>query len=105
MAMNGFSPEERVERWYAEARKDADRLRSDAADRAELARIAEETGGDTLDWFKSRHSDANAHCVEVAFDGAATLVRDSQDRSGTVLGVGAAEWTALVRSLGSTGRP
>ena len=62
--MSSFSPDEAVERLYAQARKDAERLRSDGADRAESVRIAEEMGDRSLDWFKSNHSSAEpGHCI------------------------------------------
>lgn len=44
MVSSSHSPNEQVELLYAQASKDAERLRLDSVDRAELARIAEETG-------------------------------------------------------------
>ncbi|OLT28208.1 hypothetical protein BJF83_01760 [Nocardiopsis sp. CNR-923] len=51
-------------------------------------------------WAKSSHSDACAHCVEVAFSGPTVmLVRDTRNRAGAVLGVGASDWVRLVRLI------
>lgn len=47
---------------------------------------------------KSTRSDAGQDCVEVAdaVDGSAVRVRDSKDRRGGVIEIGASQWTAFV---------
>jgi hypothetical protein len=51
----------------------------------------------TLHWFTSSHSVAGHSCVEVAFDGTDTLVRDTKDQgAGPVLRFTADEWQAFV---------
>lgn len=51
-------------------------------------------------WFKSSYSGAEGgECVEVATTPAAVLVRDSKQRTGPVLGVGAEAWAGFVASL------
>jgi hypothetical protein len=49
-------------------------------------------------WRKSRRSVANGQCVEVGADGA-VLVRDTQDRDGTVLAVSAGAWREFTGRL------
>jgi hypothetical protein len=50
-------------------------------------------------WRKSTHSDANGgDCVEVGTAGT-VLVRDTTNRSGTVLSVPAATWTTFLSTL------
>jgi hypothetical protein len=60
-----------------------------------------ETKGMTVDlagasWKKSSRSGAAGHCVEIAFVGQATAVRDSKDPNGPALVFTPAEWDAFV---------
>ncbi|WP_435111503.1 DUF397 domain-containing protein [Nocardiopsis synnemataformans] len=50
-------------------------------------------------WHKSSYSSfENGNCVEVAFtDRLVVLVRDTQNRDGTVLDIGAREWLGFMR--------
>ncbi len=47
-------------------------------------------------WTKSSRSGAAGHCVEVAFVGQATAVRDSKDPTGPALFFTPAEWDAFL---------
>jgi hypothetical protein len=47
-------------------------------------------------WRTSRRSGDNGACVEVRAVDGVVEVRDSKDRSGTVLAFGPAEWTAFL---------
>jgi hypothetical protein len=47
-------------------------------------------------WRKSSRSAAAGHCVEVAFVGQATAVRDSKDPDGPALVFTPAEWDAFL---------
>lgn len=47
-------------------------------------------------WRKSSRSGAAGHCVEVAFVGEATAVRDSKDRTGATLFFTPDEWSAFL---------
>ncbi|MGA8112783.1 MAG: DUF397 domain-containing protein [Actinocatenispora sp.] len=49
-------------------------------------------------WFKSSRSSDNPQCVEVRF-GDEVGVRDSKDRGGPTLGVGAESWRAFVADI------
>jgi hypothetical protein len=52
------------------------------------------------DWRKSTYSSANGgDCVETASGNHLVLVRDTADRSGTVLSISAEAWTAFTASL------
>lgn len=51
------------------------------------------------DWFKSSRSTNQTGCVEVRFVGGGTQVRDSKDRGGAVLSVGAAGWRAFAAAV------
>lgn len=55
----------------------------------------------TLIWRKSTRSGAAGHCVEVAADAEAILVRDSKDVSGPVLEFGRPGWSAFVAAVKS----
>ncbi|MFD1072217.1 DUF397 domain-containing protein [Longispora fulva] len=46
-------------------------------------------------------SNAGDNCVEVATAPGAAFVRDSKDRSGPVLAVSAADWSAFVTDIKS----
>lgn len=48
------------------------------------------------EWFKSSRSGAAGHCVEIAFVGQATAVRDSTNPDGPALVFAPAEWDAFV---------
>ncbi|MDT4990608.1 MAG: hypothetical protein QOH97_500 [Actinoplanes sp.] len=47
-------------------------------------------------WRKAHRSSQEGACVEVRAVDGAVEVRDSKDRSGTVLAFGTAEWTAFL---------
>ncbi|ANY06646.1 DUF397 domain-containing protein [Pseudonocardia sp. HH130630-07] len=51
------------------------------------------------DWFVSSYSNATGTCVEVRFRDTLVDVRDSKDRSGPVLTVSDAEWTAFLADV------
>jgi hypothetical protein len=56
-----------------------------------------------LKWFTStRSGNGGNSCVEVAFLGHGTAVRDSKDRSGPVLVFGDIEWIAFVKAVKSS---
>lgn len=55
--------------------------------------------GSALAWRKSSMSDSKDGCVEVADTDAAVLVRDTRNRSGTVLSFPAARWSAFIRRV------
>jgi hypothetical protein len=50
----------------------------------------------TLAWRTSSASGGSGECVEVAQWGSSVLIRDSQDRSGPILRVNAAQWLGLL---------
>jgi hypothetical protein len=57
-------------------------------------------------WRKSSHSGGNGGgCLEAGAhsDGDRVLVRDTQDRTGPVLGFGLAAWTAFAERLKASG--
>ncbi|MEV0667155.1 DUF397 domain-containing protein [Actinomadura luteofluorescens] len=56
------------------------------------------TEGPRVIWRKSRRSGAG-DCVEIAFDGACVLMRDSKDRPSAVLAITKAQWLLLRRSI------
>ncbi|MFB4305612.1 DUF397 domain-containing protein [Actinomadura sp. GTD37] len=51
-----------------------------------------------MTWRKSRRS-GGGDCVEIAFDGASVLVRDSKDHRGAVLTIPVAQWRILRCSI------
>jgi Domain of unknown function (DUF397) len=51
-------------------------------------------------WKKSSYSGSTDNCVEIAL-GAAVGVRDTKDREGGQLAVGAGQWAALVAAVKS----
>ena len=61
----------------------------------------------TLSWRKSSASSEGGECVEVAQDDSSVLVRDSHNRSGTVLAFSCAQWLEVVRGIknGKMSRP
>ncbi len=50
-------------------------------------------------WRKSRASQRDSECVEVARLGASVLVRDSHDKSGAVLALTSAQWLELLARI------
>ncbi|MGA8115699.1 MAG: DUF397 domain-containing protein [Actinocatenispora sp.] len=50
-------------------------------------------------WFKSSRSGSQSNCVEVAFVGPAVGVRDSKDRQGPALVLGAEAWRAFTNAV------
>ncbi|MGW7594815.1 DUF397 domain-containing protein [Streptomyces asiaticus] len=51
-------------------------------------------------WFKSSYSGAgNTECVEAAFRTGSTVVRDSKDPGGPVLGFSDRAWTDFVTAV------
>lgn len=50
-------------------------------------------------WRKSSYSAANGGCVEVAHTPREVRVRDTKDRTGGTLTLGAREWQAFLRSV------
>jgi hypothetical protein len=55
-------------------------------------------------WRKSSHSGGGNDCVEVAFVGDGTAVRDSKDPQGGTLGLPASGWRGLLAAV-RTGGP
>ncbi|TLF77309.1 DUF397 domain-containing protein [Nocardia cyriacigeorgica] len=58
-------------------------------------------------WFKSRHSESNAQCVEVAHLGAGMVgVRDSKNPTGPALVFAPSAWDAFTAAIhnGELGR-
>ena len=53
----------------------------------------------TLTWRKSSASTADGGCVEVAKSDSFVLVRDSRDRSGTIIELTCGQWLALLRRV------
>lgn len=56
------------------------------------------TEGSPVIWRKGSQSDTGG-CVEIAFDGACVLLRDSKDRPGAVLTLSKEQWSLLRRSI------
>jgi hypothetical protein len=50
-------------------------------------------------WLKSKASQVNGNCVEVAFDAEAVRVRNSQDPDGAVLSFSHSEWRAFLAGV------
>jgi hypothetical protein len=59
----------------------------------------------TLAWRKSTFSNGNGDCVEVAPYGLSVLVRDSRNRSGAVLALPPAQWSAFLRRIRNEEQP
>ncbi len=53
----------------------------------------------TLVWRKSSASGGTGNCVEVAKSASSVLIRDSRNRSGTVLKLSCAQWRSLVQRI------
>ena len=58
-----------------------------------------------LAWRASDFSTGEGNCVEVAADGRSVLVRDSRNRSGVVLALPSAQWSALLRRIRNEEHP
>lgn len=53
-----------------------------------------------LRWFKSSHSGGSGtECVECAYTGADTLIRDSKQTEASVVQVHSDAWRAFIRAL------
>jgi len=52
-----------------------------------------------LTWLKSSTSADAGNCVEVAYSESCVLVRDSGDRSGTILEISPGQWRRFVRRI------
>jgi hypothetical protein len=50
-------------------------------------------------WFKSTKSNPNGECVEIRFSADEVQVRDTQDRTGTVLTFARAAWLTSIVEL------
>jgi len=50
-------------------------------------------------WHRSSASQGTGACIEVATSGSVVLVRDSRNRSGTVLACTADQWRRLLRQI------
>jgi len=61
--------------------------------------IGQPKDSSTPAWHKSSASGGGADCVEVASWKSSVLVRDSRDRSGTMLELTRAQWSAFVRHV------
>ncbi|MET8559500.1 DUF397 domain-containing protein [Streptomyces flaveolus] len=57
------------------------------------------TGGAEARWFKSSYSAANNECVEVAFHGVRTAIRDSKAPGLDALTVPSTAFAAFVEAL------
>ena len=53
----------------------------------------------TLDWRKSSASADGPTCVEIASTGPSVLVRDSSQRSGSLLAFAPTQWTAFLERI------
>ena len=54
---------------------------------------------DSATWRTSSYSGTNGNCVEVADAAGTVAVRDTQDRAGAVLTLGADTWRAFVNTI------
>ena len=50
-------------------------------------------------WRKSSYSGSNGSCVETASDNGVIMVRDTTDRHGSTLAVGAQAWVQFTNTL------
>jgi hypothetical protein len=57
----------------------------------------------TLIWRRSNASGGQGNCVEVAESESSVLVRDSQDRPGTLLVFARSDWLVFLRGVKNTG--
>lgn len=53
----------------------------------------------TLIWRKSSASSGSGTCVEIAKSASSVLIRDSRNRSGTVLKLSCSQWRGLVQRI------
>ncbi|MFC4561103.1 DUF397 domain-containing protein [Nocardiopsis mangrovi] len=51
------------------------------------------------DWHKSTYSNGGSNCVEVREHEFGADVRDTQDRDGATLSLGASEWVAFLGGI------
>ena len=58
-----------------------------------------------LTWRKSKASQADGGCVEIACGGQSVMMRDSRDRSGPVLAFTAPQWSAFLRRIRNGDQP
>ena len=57
----------------------------------------------TLIWRRSSASGSSGACVEVAESDSSVLVRDSQNRPGTLLVFARSDWLVFLRRIKETG--
>jgi Domain of unknown function (DUF397) len=50
-------------------------------------------------WRKSSYSQAQGNCVEVGGDSGQVAVRDTKNRAGVTLAIGAAAWSKFTATL------
>jgi hypothetical protein len=59
------------------------------------------SGAPEFTWFKSSRSAAAGHCVEIAMEPAAVVVRDSKNETGPVLRFAIQDWTGFLAGVRS----
>ena len=58
-----------------------------------------QSGDSTLIWRKSKASNADTECIELAETKQSVLVRDSRDPVGVVLAFSPAQWSSFLQRL------
>ena len=53
----------------------------------------------TLNWRTSKASGGSGECVEIACDDQSVLIRDSRNRSGSVLEFSPGQWSSFIRGI------
>jgi hypothetical protein len=53
----------------------------------------------TLNWRTSKASGGSGECVEIACDDQSVLIRDSRNRSGSVLEFSPGQWSSFIRRI------